>query len=30
LLGKYDGKWMIASIMWQSPPRTDSARPGGE
>jgi hypothetical protein len=22
LLGKYDGKWMISSVMWQSPPRT--------
>jgi hypothetical protein len=21
LLGKYDGKWMISSVMWQSPPR---------
>ena len=20
LLGKYDGKWMISSVMWQSPP----------
>ncbi|MEX2177855.1 MAG: nuclear transport factor 2 family protein [Gemmatimonadaceae bacterium] len=20
LLGKYDGKWMIAHVMWQSPP----------
>ena len=29
LLGKYDGKWMISSIIWQSPPRNDSARPGG-
>jgi hypothetical protein len=22
LLGKYDGKWMISSVMWQSPPRS--------
>ena len=21
LLGKYDGRWMIASVMWQSPPK---------
>ena len=21
LLGKYNGKWMISSVMWQSPPR---------
>ena len=21
LLGKYDGRWMISSVMWQSPPR---------
>ncbi len=30
LLGKYDGKWMISSVMWQSPPRTDSTRKGDE
>ena len=23
LLGKYDGKWMISSVMWQSPPRRE-------
>ena len=22
LLGKYDGKWMISSVLWQSPPKT--------
>lgn len=22
LLGKYDGKWMISSVIWQSPPKT--------
>jgi hypothetical protein len=21
LLGKYDGRWMISSVLWQSPPR---------
>jgi hypothetical protein len=21
LLGKYDGQWMISSVMWQSPPK---------
>jgi hypothetical protein len=21
LLGKYDGKWMISSVLWQSPPK---------
>lgn len=21
LLGKYDGKWMVSSVMWQSPPK---------
>jgi hypothetical protein len=26
LLGKYDGKWMISSVLWQSPPRPT---PGG-
>lgn len=30
LLGKYDGKWMISSVMWQSPPRTGAAPKGGE
>jgi hypothetical protein len=25
LLGKYDGKWMNSSVMWQSPPRTAAA-----
>ena len=29
LLGKYDGKWMISSVMWQSPPRTGAAPTGG-
>jgi hypothetical protein len=29
LLGKYDGQWMISSVMWQSPPRTTPAsKPG--
>jgi len=23
LLGKYDGKWMISSVLWQSPPRRE-------
>jgi len=23
LLGKYDGRWMISSVMWQSPPRRE-------
>jgi len=23
LLGKYDGTWMISSVMWQSPPRRE-------
>lgn len=22
-LGKYDGRWMIINVLWQSPPRTD-------
>ena len=21
LLGKYDGRWMVSSVLWQSPPR---------
>jgi putative lumazine-binding protein len=21
LLGKYDGKWMVSSVLWQSPPK---------
>lgn len=29
LLGKYDGKWMISSVLWQSPPRADAAPKGG-
>jgi hypothetical protein len=24
LLGKYDGQWMISSVMWQSPPKAAS------
>ena len=24
LLAKYDGKWMVSSVMWQSPPRTNT------
>jgi hypothetical protein len=29
LLGKYDGKWMISSVMWQSPPKPVPSRPSG-
>jgi hypothetical protein len=25
LLAKYDGRWMISSVMWQSPPRARKA-----
>ena len=25
LLGKYDGRWMISSVLWQSPPRKASS-----
>jgi hypothetical protein len=28
LLGKYDGRWMIAEVMWQSyPPKATASRP---
>lgn len=27
LLGKYDGKWMIGSVMWQGPPALGSRTP---
>ena len=35
LLGKYDGRWMISSVMWQSPPKPtpsggDGAKGGDE
>ena len=26
LLGKYDGRWMIAHVMWQSPPPSAASR----
>ena len=32
LLGKYDGRWMISHVLWQSPPRAPNRRaasPGG-
>ena len=29
LLGKYDGKWMISSVMWQSPPPRPAPSSGG-
>jgi hypothetical protein len=29
LLGRYDGKWMISSVLWQSPPPRP-APPGNE
>ena len=29
LLGKYDGKWMISSVMWQSPPPRPAPSGGG-
>jgi len=25
LLGKYDGRWMISHVLWQSPPRPSAA-----
>lgn len=27
LLGKYDGRWMISSVLWQSPPAPGAAMP---
>ena len=29
LLGRYDGKWMISSVMWQSPPKPAPSGGGG-
>jgi hypothetical protein len=30
LLGKYDGRWRVSHVLWQSaPPATGSARPSG-
>ena len=26
LLGKYDGRWMITHVLWQSPPAKDAAK----
>lgn len=30
LLGKYDGKWMISSVLWQSPPSPRPPPGGGD
>jgi hypothetical protein len=27
LLAKYDGKWMITHVLWQSPPKETAAKP---
>jgi hypothetical protein len=30
VLGRYDGKWMVSSVMWQSPPKAPAPAGGGD